>query len=135
MLIDPLKIRDFAVRYTTAWCSQNPSNVAELYSQDGSLTVNHDPAAVGRDAITEVARSFMIAFPDLCVTMDDLVLQNEQAEYHWTLTGTHTGPGGTGYKVRVSGLERWQLDASGLIASSKGHFDADEYLRQLGQGI
>jgi predicted ester cyclase len=73
----------------------------------------------------------MTALPDLCVVMDDLVLQGDQAEYYWTLTGTHTGPGGTGRRVRVSGLEKWRLGANGLIASSQGHFDAAEYRRQL----
>jgi hypothetical protein len=81
MPTDLLKLRDFAMRYTAAWCSQNPSSVAALYSYNGSLTVNDDPPAVGRDPITEVAQSFMSAFPDLCVVMDDLVLQGDQAEY------------------------------------------------------
>ena len=26
-------------------------------------------------------------------------------EYHWTLTGTNTGPGGAGHAVRISGFE------------------------------
>lgn len=135
MPTDLRKLHDLAMRYTAAWCSQNPASVAALYSNDGSLTVNDDPPAVGRNAITEVAQSFMTALPDLCVVMDDLVLQGDQAEYYWTLTGTHTGPGGTGRRVRVSGLEKWRLGANGLIASSQGHFDAAEYRRQLQQGV
>lgn len=135
MPTDLRKLRDLAMRYTAAWSSQNPASVAALYSHDGSLTVNDDPPAVGRNAITEVAQSFMTALPDLCVVMDDLVLQGDQAEYYWTLTGTHTGPGGTGRRVRVSGLEKWRLGANGLIASSQGHFDADEYRRQLEQAL
>jgi hypothetical protein len=58
----------------------------------------------------------MTAFPDLCVVMDDLILQGDQPEYYWILTGTHTGPGGTGHRVRLSGLERWRLGANGSIA-------------------
>lgn len=135
MPTDLRKLRDLAMRYTAAWSSQNPASVAALYSHDGSLTVNDDPPAVGRNAITEVAQSFMTALPDLCVVRDDLVLQGDQAEYYWTLTGTHTGPGGTGRRVRVSGLEKWRLGANDLIASSQGHFDAAEYRRQLQQGV
>ena len=134
MPTDLRKLHDLAMRYTAAWCSQNPASVAALYSNDGSLTVNDDPPAVGRNAITEVAQSFMTALPDLCVVMDDLVLQGDQAEYYWTLTGTHTGPGGTGRRVRVSGLEKSRLGANGLIASSQGHFDAAEYRRQSEKG-
>ncbi len=134
MLPDLPTLRDFAVRYTAAWCSQNPATVAAYFSQDGSLRVNDDPPAVGRDAITLVAQSFMTAFPDLSIVMDDVLLRGGEAEYHWTLTGTNTGPGGMGRRVRISGFEKWRIGADGLIASSQGHFDAAEYRRQLEQG-
>jgi hypothetical protein len=133
MLPDLLTLRDFATRYTAAWCSQNPASVAAFFSQDGSLRVNDDPPAVGRDAVTQVAQSFMAAFPDLSVVMDDLLLRGDEAEYHWTLTGTNTGPGGTGRKVRISGSEKWRMGRDGLIGSSQGYFDAAEYRRQLEQ--
>jgi hypothetical protein len=77
----------------------------------------------------------MTAFPDLRVIMDDLRLQASEPEYHWTLLGTNSGPGGTGRRVRISGFERWRIGSDGLIASSKGHFDAAEYRRQLEQGV
>ena len=124
-------LKDFAARYTAAWCSQNPESVAAFFSPGGSLRVNDSPPAVGRDAIAAVAKSFMHAFPDLRVVMDDLVLRQGEAEYHWTLTGTHRGPGGSGRRVRISGFEKWRIGTDGLIASSQGQFDADEYRRQL----
>lgn len=135
MLLDLPRLRDFATRYTAAWCSQNPATVASFFSPDGSLRVNDDPPALGRNAITQVAQSFMAAFPDLSVTMDDLLIRAEVFEYHWTLVGTNTGPEGTGHKVRISGFEKWRMDPNGLIASSQGHFDAVEYRRQLEQGM
>lgn len=54
--------------------------------------------------------------------------------FHWTWTGTNSGPGGTGKAVRISGYEEWTLGADGLIAESKGHFDEAEYQRQLQSG-
>src|SRR5579863_4664793 len=98
-----LELRDFAARYTAAWCNRNPASVAAFFSEDGSLRVNEDPPAVGRPAVTQVAQSFMTAFPDLRVVMDDLQVRGDEAEYHWTLTGTNTGPEGTGHSVRISG--------------------------------
>ena len=135
METDADKLRDFAARYTAAWCSQDPASVAAFYSPDGSLRINDGPAAVGRIAITQAAQSFMTALPDLCVVMDDLRLEAGETEYHWTLSGTNTGPGGTGRSVRISGYERWRIGSDGLIASSEGHFDAAEYRRQLEQGV
>jgi predicted ester cyclase len=135
MQVDPAKLHDFAARYTAAWCSQDPTSVAAFYSVEGSLTVNGGAPAVGRDAIMEVARSFMTAFPDMRVIMGNLIMKNDRTEYHWTLIGTNTGPGGTGHRVRISGFELWQIGPDGLIASSQGHFDASEYQRQLEHGV
>jgi predicted ester cyclase len=129
------QLRDFARRYTEAWCSQNPARVAENYALDGSLTINDGPPSVGRAAITEAARSFMVAFPDIQVLMDDLVVEGENAEFRWTLVGTNTGPGGTGNRVRISGFEEWTIGDDGLIAASLGHYDQAEYDRQLEHGV
>jgi predicted ester cyclase len=132
----------FAKRYVKAWCSQNPGSVAAFFAESGSLSVNDGPPAVGRAAIAEVARGFMRTFPDIVVTMDDLTPESRDggrssgdAVFHWTLTGTNTGPGGTGKRVRISGYELWKIDNDGLISESKGHFDSAEYERQLKQGV
>lgn len=77
----------------------------------------------------------MTAFPDMRVIMDKLILQGDRAEYHWTLIGTNTGPGGAGHRVGINGFELWQIGEDGLIVSSQGHFDATEYRRQLEQGV
>jgi steroid delta-isomerase-like uncharacterized protein len=129
------KLRNLAESYTAAWRSQNPASVAAFYSPDGSLTINDGPPAVGRAAITEAAQEFMTTFPDMKVFMDHLTIEGERAVYHWTLQGTNTGPGGTGKHVRISGFEQWRIDADGLIAESKGHFDSAEYQRQLQHGV
>lgn len=122
---------DFAIRYTAAWCSQQAASVATFFAENGSLTINGGTPAVGRAAITAAAQGFMTAFPDMVVRMDRLDVDGERATYHWTLTGTNTGPGGTGAPVRISGHEEWRIGADGLIAESQGHFDAADYQRQL----
>jgi alanine dehydrogenase len=131
----PDHLKDLAQRYTAAWCSQDPASVAAFFSPDGSLRVNNDDPAVGRSAITEVARGFMTAFPDLKVRMDDLLVHSGRFVYRWTLSGTNTGPGGSGQRVRISGFEEWHIGADGLIAESHGHFDAAAYQHQLEYGV
>jgi uncharacterized protein (TIGR02246 family) len=122
---------EFARRYTNAWCSGDPARVAAHYEPEGSLTINGGAPSIGREAIIEAARSFMVAFPDLQVLMDELRVDGEKPEYHWTLVGTNTGPGGTGRSVRISGFEQWTIGDDGLIAESLGHYDEAEYGRQL----
>lgn len=131
----PPQLDQFAKRYAKAWCSQKPENVASFFAEGGSLSVNDGDPAVGRAAITEVAMGFMTAFPDMVVTMNELIRKPQDVEFHWTLTGTNTGPKGTGQRVEISGYEEWRMNADGLIAESKGHFDAAEYERQLEHGV
>jgi uncharacterized protein (TIGR02246 family) len=154
------ELYDFASRYAIAWCSRNPESVAAFFAENGSLIVNDGPPAVGRPAIAEVARGFMRDLPDMVVTMDDVSRDSDGTKFHWTLTGTNTGPGGTGKRVRISGYELWKIDNGaggsratwtgkpervgeqgceaindGLIGESKGHFDSAEYERQLKHGV
>lgn len=133
--MDTNELTAFATRYTAAWCSQEPARVASFFTEDGSLKINDGDPSVGREAITAAARGFMTAFPDMVVEMDSLVAAPEGIEYHWTLTGTNTGPGGTGNSVKISGYEEWTIGSDGLIAESEGHFDEGEYARQLASGI
>jgi predicted ester cyclase len=121
------ELTEFAKRYAKAWCSQNPENVAAFYAKNGAISVNGAPPV----PIAEVARGFVRDFPDMVVTFDKLEDTPTGTEFHWTFTGTNTGPGGTGKRVRISGYELWKIDNDGFIAESKGHFDAADYERQL----
>ncbi|HEV7614133.1 MAG TPA: ester cyclase [Steroidobacteraceae bacterium] len=132
--MEPNKLNDFATKYTAAWCSQNAGSVASFFSPLGSLQINDGDPSVGRASIAAAAQSFMSAFPDLAVRMDRLAVEGGSITYHWTLTGTNTGPGGTGRSVRIGGYEEWRFGVDGLIAKSKGHFDAADYDRQLMAG-
>jgi predicted ester cyclase len=133
--MDEEQLTNFGKKYAEAWCSQKPGSVAAFFAANGSLKVNADSPAVGREAITKVAEGFMTAFPDMIVSMDSLVTKQNGIEFHWTLTGTNSGVGGTGNKVKVSGFEVWKFSEGGLIQESIGSFDAEEYNRQLKNGI
>ena len=132
--MSPQNVREFAIDYTAAWCSQRPAKVAEHFNQNGSLAINGGTPSVGRAAITTAAQGFMTAFPDMVVSMDSLSVDGNRAVYHWMLTGTNSGPNGTGKRVRIHGYEEWTLGSDGLIEKSLGHYDQAEYDRQLQQG-
>ena len=134
MVAEADKLREFATNYTAAWCSQDAARVASFFAENGSLKINDGNPSIGRGEIARAAQEFMTAFPDMVVTMDDLGLDGRHAVYRWTLTGTNTGPGGTGKAVRISGHEEWTIGPDGRIVRSLGHFDAAEYQRQLKDG-
>ena len=132
MRMDAAALQKMAESYTAAWCSGDPTAVAEFYTESGSLTVNDGPAAVGRAAVAETARAFMTALLDLRLFLDGVVKTGEnRADYHWTLTGASA----QGHAVRISGSEKWQLNGDGHIAASQGHFDAADYRRQLAEAF
>jgi predicted ester cyclase len=124
---DRKQIEELARSYTDAWCSHEPARVAAHYVPGGTIAINGGEPA----GIEDVAQSFVAAFPDIEVYMDDLVLKGDQVEYHWTFTGTSAE---TGKHVRIAGFEEWTVGADGLIAESLGHYDQAEYDRQLQHG-
>jgi len=120
-------LKEFAQRYAEAWCSHDPEKVAAFYAKRGVISINGGPPT----PIADVARGFFLDFPDTVVTFDKLETTPSGSEFHWTFTGTNTALDGAGNKVRISGNELWKIDSDGLIAESKGHFDAADYERQL----
>ena len=125
----------FAKSYSQAWSGKRPEFVAFYFAEDGSLRVNDGEPAVGREQITKVAKGFMTDLPDMVVSFDSLVNKSNGVEFHWTLTATHSGPGGTGNSINVSGFELWQIGENNLIKESQGNFPTEEYNRQIEFGI
>jgi hypothetical protein len=125
------ELQRFAKRYAAAWSSQKAASVAEFFSPAASLQINDAKPSVGRSAIAAAAQSFMTELPDMVVTMDSVSVEANRAVFRWTLRGTNSGPGGSSNRIHISGYEEWTIGADGLIADSKGHFDAGEYQRQL----
>jgi len=127
MTLDHVAVHDLARSYADAWCSHDPAKVAEHYVPGGTIAINGGEPA----EITEVARGFFAAFPDIEVFVDNVVVKSDTVEFHWLFTGTSSD---TGNWVRIPGYEEWTLADGGLVASSAGHYDPDEYDRQLAHG-
>jgi uncharacterized protein (TIGR02246 family) len=123
--------RKMAENYTKAWCSHDPNAVASFYAQDGRIIINDGEPSQGRAEISAAVQTFFNDFPDFVVRMDDIRTSGTYAVYLWTSEGTNSGPGGTGNHVKASGWEYWRYSEDGLIVESAGHYDADDYQRQI----
>lgn len=93
-----------------------------FFEGTGTLQVNDGDPATGREAISNVAKSFMSKFPDLKVSFNSLTTDPNGFRFHWTLTGTDADPGGKGNMVKISGHELWQLGKDGSIKNSKRYY-------------
>src|ERR1043166_8134062 len=127
MTRDRQQIERLARGYTEAWCSRDPRRVAAHYVTGGTIAINGGEPA----PIAAVAESFVAAFPDIEVFLDDLLVTDDLVEYHWTFTGTSAE---TDMSVRIPGFEEWTISTDCLIAESRGHYDQAEYDRQLREG-
>ena len=131
MTITAERVRAIATAYTAAWNTGRPAAVAGFFLPDGMIAINDGPPWKGKAGVAEMAKGFFADIPDLLLKCDGARLSGRHAVYLWTFTGTHAP---TGAQVRVSGWEEWDLDDSGLIASSRGWFDAEDYERQTATG-
>ena len=119
--------QDLADAYTAAWNTGDPAAVASFFASDGSITINAGAPWLGRDGVAAMAAGFFADIPDLALRCDGVRAAGPHMLYLWTFTGSHAG---SGKPVRVSGWEEWQLGANGLITSSLGWFDANDFARQ-----
>ncbi len=123
-MIDPQVL---ANAYTAAWNTGNPTAIAGFFANDGAITINAGTPWHGREGVAAMAAEFFADIPGLALRCDGVRRANAHLLYLWTFTGTHAA---SGKPVHVIGWEEWQLGADGLIASSLGWFDADDYARQ-----
>jgi predicted ester cyclase len=123
-----------AEEYSAAWCNRDAGAVASFFAPEGSRTINGGRPAKGREAIAASAQELMTGFPDLEVTLDNLVDRGDRFVYSWTLNGTNSGPGGMGYPLKISGTDMWRLNSDGDIVESQGRFDQADYDRQVKLG-
>ncbi|MGZ4292260.1 MAG: ester cyclase [Gaiellaceae bacterium] len=101
--------------------------------------VGHDPAqpepTIGPEGLIEGARGYRAAFPDLRLTVDQVLADGDHVAVRWTARGTHKGElfgiPPTSKEATVTGItiDRW---ADGKLAESWTNWDTLGLLQQLG---
>ena len=118
----------------------NTGNFAAFDEVVASDCVDHDPAP-GQVPGPEGYRMFFThmrtAFPDLSVSPDTVVADDESIAFAYTLTGTHNGPlmgiPPTRKKVKIRGLQISKFK-DGKMVERWGSSDELGLLTQLGVG-
>ena len=131
MTINSRVASEIAKKYAEAWSSHNPTAVAAFFAENGRISVNGQ-VSLGRGEIANMAQGFFEQIPDIVIHADAVRSAGTHMIVLWTFEGTNSGPDGNGNKVKVSGWEYWLLKDSNLVEESLGHFDDDDYQRQLG---
>lgn len=124
-------------RLIEAWNAHDLDGVVSLYAADFEET---DIAVAGPQrgpaAIRRTMRRYLLAFPDLAITADEVIIEEDCVALAWTLSGHHRGlllniPA-TGRLVQVRGVSLMRVDAEGRITRLQRIWDLAGLLRALG---
>ena len=98
------------IRFTEeAWNKGDVSVMDEIFAQDVVSNSPEPPEEQGLEAYKKTLIDFRTDYPDLHVTIDEIIAEGNTVADRWTLQGTFTGPGkttpmpGTGKKVKMQG--------------------------------
>ncbi|MGR3616223.1 MAG: ester cyclase [Paracoccaceae bacterium] len=122
------QLDDLAQRYTAAWNSKVPENVAVFHQPSSQIVINCGDPSKGHEGLTAMAAGFHADVPDLHLSCEGIRGSGSHVIYVWTFTGHHAE---TGNPLNVKGWEEWELDGEMKVTSALGWFDGDEYERQV----
>ncbi len=128
MLFNQADLDNLATRYTEAWNSKVPQNVAAFHAPSSQISINRGEPSTGHEGLTAMAAGFHADVPDLVLQNDGIRGAGNHVVFMWTFTG-HDAQ--TGNPLKISGWEDWDLDENMLVTSALGWFDADDYQRQV----
>ena len=93
------------------------------------------PARSHIEQLKQSAAAHFAGFPDLHITVDDVIAEGDKVVKRWTARCTHTGEWmgipATGSKLVVKGIEIFRI-ADGKIEEVWAEMDVLGMLRQLG---
>ncbi|HEY7546234.1 MAG TPA: ester cyclase [Blastocatellia bacterium] len=118
------------------WNKGNLAAVDELYDAN---CVRHDPSApelaTGPENLKQLAALYRTAFPDLRITIEDIIVEGDKVVTRWSSKGTHKGElqgiAPTGKVVTSSGISI-ALIANGKIVEERVSWDNFGLMKQLG---
>jgi steroid delta-isomerase-like uncharacterized protein len=118
------------------WNHGNLAAVDELYAADCVRRELDAPDTTrGVEAIKQRVTTFRNAFPDLHLTVDELIAEGERHALLWSFTGTHTGElegiAPTGRTVSGSGISLGRI-VNGKAVEEVVSRDLYGLLKQLG---
>jgi steroid delta-isomerase-like uncharacterized protein len=118
------------------WNNRRLDVVNELIAANHT---NHDPNSPdfgkGPEAYKRLVNLYTTAFPDLHITIEDTVSEDDKLVISWNVSGTHKGDlrgtSPTNKKMSVEGITI-SRHANGKIQESRASWDALGMMQQLG---
>jgi steroid delta-isomerase-like uncharacterized protein len=116
------------------WNKKNPAVIDQLYAEN---YVGHTPDGVlqGRAGARQHYNTYITAFPDCNIAIDDLLAEGDKVLVRWTATGTHRGElagiAPSGKRISVPGNLIVRI-SSGKIIEDHNLWDTLKLAQQIG---
>jgi steroid delta-isomerase-like uncharacterized protein len=81
--------------FEEVWNQGRLSAIPEMFNQSGECFGFPEPDAVvsSPEEFATIAKTFHETFPDIHITVDDLIAERDKVAVRWTATMTHLGDG------------------------------------------
>lgn len=116
------------------WDEGNPDAVEDFLDADYIRHVSPTKPPIGRVEQIDRLKSFRPAFPDISITVEDVIVSDDRVAFRSTMRGTHQGEflgvDATGTRIKVNLLDVWRI-ANGKIVEQWGGPDMHDLMRQL----
>ena len=113
---------------------QNLALLDELIAPD-FVYRTHTQQIQGLEVIKQVIEEESKGFPDLHVTIEDIIAEGDKVCVRLKETGTHTGEfrglAPTGKKIKYTAVAIWRI-VDGKVVEGWGVYDMLDYYKQLG---
>jgi len=120
--------------YSEAFNKHNVDAVGQFIATN-VVSHSNPPEAQGLEGVKQLLSMYFAAFPDLKVTIEDMIAEGDKVVARFTMTGTHKGEfmgiAATGKKVTVTGIEILRI-AEGKLVEHWEAFDELGMMQQLG---
>ena len=116
------------------WNQKHLAVIDELYDEN---YVGHTPNGVlqGRDGIRQHVTTYITAFPDCKITIDDILAEDDKVTVRWTATGTPRGElagiAPTGKQITVPGSLTVRI-SGGKVVEEHNVWDTLKLAQQIG---
>ena len=121
------------------WNKGNLDIMEETHAESYMHHDPHDPwtrdHGPGADAVKKLIRFYRTAFPDLHLTIEEIVAEGDVVVARFSSRGTHkeelAGHKATHKTVKLQGIFWWRFE-NGKIAEGRPYWDAHGFMRQIG---
>ena len=120
----------------TIWNNKELSSLEIYFADQFIRRVNNAEIAASKIELSANIQVYFTGFPDLTLSIDDIIPYKDLVIMHWTIIGTNTGVFGesppTGKKIKINGVSHIKFNKEGRIIYEDVFYNELLLLQQLG---